>query len=611
LELELTNRTRLPHPPQTLAFRMGEGYRLQDKEKLYSIIFLVESSGGLSPFSHAMAPAIPNPTSSTYTSSTISPSNEGGEHPQRNLESDADKSTCSMGKATPIDISFSKNFERLKEAVFCKKPVLREIVEKRGEKLLYEYAREYIDVNLNPPIKQRQDEFLITFRKECSRRLGDRIAESSVRQLEKHYFVSTADHHGPLCHPFFLNSNLLIASPFDAYPAEECLENVIVLANANVSQNNSSFPRGIQFHSAHDGKTHLHSLAFFPAHSRLCPVYKFRAYTKEDIGRMNDALKEKEQNGEIAKHYSNQVQKIITEIYDTPAALGCNDFCDQVTLTNYHLWKQYFNNSKSAPNLVYIDIESISAQLLLDWHLFSETAIHNILFNEAYVPLLQQYFEGITGTYSEKDQWGTYLFWALPKGEKYRLQLWKRGNELVHPDLSYRVPLTPEGIRDALLRREIIPSTMLAYILLSFYYGLKCLGGFSQVNYLTFMKNAYIKMQVDRGNYRSIEVCARAQTKELVGDVTVAFMKAPDGNLLPATGIDMLLYGKTNPWKIFVDQTKKITLEEGLNPLMPELYRIIYAEDEQNPDLLSVTPKDISRHTGLIKKVEPCAELIP
>jgi hypothetical protein len=194
----------------------------------------------------------------------------------------------------------------------------------------------------------------------------------------------------------------------------------------------------------------------------------------------------------------------------------------------------------------------------------------------------------------------------LPEGKKYREQLWKEGNFLVTEDKKYRVELTPEALKKAIEAREIIPSTMLNYITLSFYYGLKCLGGFSQVNYLTFMKNAYIKMQADRGNYRSIEVCARAQTKELVGDVNAAFLRTPRGELLPATGIDLILYGHKDSWSSFIKQSKTITVEEALNPMMPELYKIIYSEGERDSELLALTAEDITRHTQLREKIEAC-----
>lgn len=495
----------------------------------------------------------------------------------------------------------------IREAVLAKKPVLREILEKHGTKMLYDYAKDYDAVNVNPPVKRRQDEFITALGAIVERKLGAEIARSVEKQLEKFYYVSTADHHGPISHPFFVNSNLLIASPYGDFP-ESPLHNVIVLACANVSQNNSSFPRGIQFHSLTKGKTSVVSAPFFPAQTRLCPVFNFRAYTKEDIARTKKALQQKAQNGEARKIDADNVCQLISEIYEDPSAFACQTYSEQITRTNQKLWNKFFESSNltQAPQLVYLEIEEVVAELLVQYHLYNDTTVHHMLFDLTCFPLIHEYFEGITGTFSTTEGWGTYFFWALPEGAKYRVQLVREGNTLVTPDRSFTIPLTPEGIQKGLESKVLVPSTMLNYVLLSFYYGLKCLGGFSQVNYLTFMKHAYIKMQLDRGNYKSIEVCARAQTKELVGDVTIAFMQTLEGDLAPATGIDLALFGNSKTCGTFIDVAKRISLEEGLNPLMPELYRIIYPESERDENLLTLTSEQIARSTGIENKISPC-----
>ena len=506
--------------------------------------------------------------------------------------------------------NFNDLFSQLREAVLAKKPILKEILVRHGAKKLYDYARDYIDVNLNPPIQKRQDDFLAVIRKEVVRTLGDEVADSVIRQLSKHYFVSTADHLGPLTHAFFINSNLLMNAPYAESGSRE-LENVIVLACANVSLNNSSFPRGIVLHSlGKDGKTHYNGLSFSSAQYRLCPVYGFKAYNEADLKRMQDTIKLKVKEGEMSQPVATQLGDLIKDTYGNPEVLKCTTYADQVTKTNYDLWKKLMKSGGNTvkSNLVYLGIEKLVTDLILAYHLDQDTTVNHFLFDPNCYPMIHHYFQGITGTYSLLEQWGTYMFWALPKGSKYREQLWKVGNNLQTKDGSYSLPLTPEGVRKALESGQLIPSTMLIYTVLSFYYGLKCLGGFSQVNYLTYMKNAYIKMQVDRGMYKSIEVCARAQTKELVGDVNVAFLRLPDGELAPATGIDLLLYGQPNWWDCFVKQSKNISLDEAMNPMMPELYNIIYGEDT-DPRFDPLTTREIARFTGLQKKIEPCALL--
>lgn len=315
-------------------------------------------------------------------------------------------------------------------------------------------------------------------------------------------------------------------------------------------------------------------------------------------------------SGDVRQQEAEKIHGIIDEIYAQPEILGMPTYSEQITKSNFHLWKKFFEVSNvTPPNLIYLEVESLVNRLLIEYHIFSHTIITHFLFDPEYDPLIYQYFEGIMGAFSRKEKWGTYLFWALPKGAKYRMQLWKEGNFLVTEDGSYKIELTPENIKKALDSKELLPSMMLCFIVLSFYYGLKCLGGFSQTNYLTLMKNAYIKMQVDLGNYRSIEVCARAQTKEMGGDFTIAFLGGPKGEMVPATGLDLILYGNEQTWSCLIEESKLITLQDGVSALMPEFYRILYTEPEREAELMAVTPDDIAKLIHLDEKIKPCVEI--
>src|SRR3990167_10155813 len=55
-------------------------------------------------------------------------------------------------------------------------------------------------------------------------------------------FVSTCDHHGILCHPFFMNSALLRSHPSLKQ------KQIISLTCGGISLSNSSYPQGIFFH---------------------------------------------------------------------------------------------------------------------------------------------------------------------------------------------------------------------------------------------------------------------------------------------------------------------------------------------------------------------------
>lgn len=500
-------------------------------------------------------------------------------------------------------------FLELKEAILTKRPVLRQLLQKHGSKNLYQYAEDYIDVNLNPPIKRRQEEFIDTFKKEVAKRLSPEIAEGAAKQLAKYYFVSTADHQGPICSPFFVNSNLLTAAPcLDC--TDPHLQYVIVLACANISVDNSSFPRGLTVHATTNGQLQLHRLAFFSGNTRPPVIYNLPPYTLNELQKIDHNLDVKLDKGEIQKKHVDTLRALFQDIYHKPEVLACPDYSTQVTKTNLELWRRFFAPSKTPhPQLVYLELESLVVRLIVEHHLFKDTTIHRILFSPHYEPLIRQYFDGIFGAFSTQDNAGTYLFWALPKESRYAVQLFKEGNFLVSKDRSYRIELIPETIQKALLSRELIPSLMLDYIVVAFYYGVKCLGGFNQVNYLTFMKNAYIKMLVDRENYRGIEVCARSQTKEQCEGFTIAFLEDAKKRIVPATGLDLILYGSDLTWRQFLENSKTITFEEALCPLIPEIYKITYSEDEWDPSLVSITSEDIAKFLELDKKIKPCAYL--
>lgn len=507
------------------------------------------------------------------------------------------------------DKVLKENFDKLKEKVLVKRPVLAEILRKRGDKNLFEYASYYLDVNLNDPIRKRQGQFIDTFKSLIEKRLGSEIAEKAAKQMEKYYFVSTTDHHGPITHPFFINSNLVTAMTY-MESGDPLLSTLIVLSCANVSLNNSTYPRGVLYTSFAKGKAETQRINFFPASLRLCSVYGLRPYNKEEFERARKSVTEKVKLGEVKQEEADKVLEILDEVYGSEDVLNCKSYSEQITKSNEMLWQKFFEKSGvKLPHLIYFDQEEVAAELLIKHHVMEHTIITHFLFDPTYDELLMKYFDGLEGGFNTAKKAGTYLFWALPKDSKYRIQLWKEGNFLVSEDGTYKLELTPENLKRALEEKEILPSMLLTFIVISFYYGVKCLGGFCQVNYLTAMKNAYIKLHADRENYRSIELCSRVQTKELCEDLTVAFMEGPDRDISMATGLDLILYGDKNTWETLKQESRRITLNEAIGPMMPDFYRVMYPDTEREADLMSLNDKDITRVTGLDKKIEPFAKI--
>ncbi|EKD63700.1 MAG: hypothetical protein ACD_51C00225G0007 [uncultured bacterium] len=502
--------------------------------------------------------------------------------------------------------ALQKNFLKIKELVLARRPVLKDVLKKQGGKNLYDYACDYVNVNLNPPIQFRQDELIKVVASEVERKLGKEMADSIADQLRHYYFINTTDHLGPANHPWSLNTNLSIAAPYAEYKNEH-LKNVLVLSCANVSLNNPSSPRGLVFHTLVNGEVKMQRLSFLPSNSHSACAFGFRAYTASEIQKMHGLLKDKVKTKEVGVREADMIHSILDEIYATPDVLACTNYADQISKTNFKLWKKFFKDSEVyVPDLVYLEQETIVEKLIIDYHLYADTTITHLLFDSDYDPLVMKYFDKIMCAFDLEKKQGTYLFWGISDQGNYRVQLWKKDGWLVSEDGKFKLELKPEILKEALEQRKIIPSIMLVFIVLAFYYGLKCLGGFSQVNYLTMMKDAYIRMQTDRENYRSIEVCSRAQTKE-TDDATVAFLGGPKGELIPATGLDLLLYGNKDCFSEIVNEMKNITLEESFYPQMPDFYKFVFPETERDPVLSAVTSEEISKLIGLQKKLKPCA----
>ncbi len=502
-----------------------------------------------------------------------------------------------------------EDFKRLRQKVLEKRPVFKDILEHHGRESLYDYLNSYTTAPLPAANPERQQELITTFKQEVSKRLGHEVAESAGEQLRKYYYASTTDHYGPIYHPWVLNFNLVTTANYLAHP-DPLLKNVITLACGNVSLNNFSFPRGLGFTSLVKEQITSQRLSLLPSNSHAYAVYNFRPYEPREVKKVKKVLDQKFQSGEISNKQAKFLIDLFAEIYDDTDVVTATNYADQVTLTNAALWKKIVPaNASKDINFVYIEQEVLVAQLLIQYHLHSDTFLHKVLFDQSYEEHLATFFEHLPESFSRDHQKGTYLFWGLPKGGKHRLRLWREGNRLASTDGSFSVELTPEAIAAALASKELVPCVLLTFIVRCFYYGLKCLGGLGQINYLPRLHTAFITMQKALGLTENITACEKVETKHLGGEVTTAFLGGPNGELVPATSLDLLLYGDATTWDKMVEASKHITVEEALYPMLPEDYPMHYMGADRDPILSAIKAKDIAQLIRLTDRVTPCAYL--
>ena len=440
------------------------------------------------------------------------------------------------------------------EAVLANRPIFKKILAQYGEQALDVYFDRSVHSAVNLP-DGRFAELASSVRAVLADILPATLIDSVVAQLEATGYVSTADHHGPLTHPFFSNSALMLSVAYSA----RGYSNVIVLPCAGISLDNSSFPRGFLMHD-----TALTELRF-PILSRkhyFEPVFTHAPYTKEDCVRVRRQI--------LTSTLSNDVKakwiKEILPIYESEKALSFSSYARQILYTNYILWKKIPGQENT--NLIYLPQESLVIDLLLKYHLSGATDVYEILCNSRWHNLFAKYFDGIPGAFSTKKNKGTFLFWYIQQGKRQPLS--QEQGALVAPD-GTRILLDAVSLRRELLSGRLIPSMALTFIVLSFYYGLHAGGGFSQVNYLTQMKSVYLQMLEELGRKDAYPYLTEVDTQYFCADFVISCMRN-ERHVVPATLHDLILYSGNELTQKIKKLASELSLKRAIEILLPDLY---------------------------------------
>jgi hypothetical protein len=366
------------------------------------------------------------------------------------------------------------------------------------------------------------------------------------------------------------------------------------------------------FHGGMDGSRNLLRLPLLPDKLKMGVVYGTRPFNQQDLDHLDGELKKKERDGQVALGRGDAVRSLLKAYFATPDVLESPDYSSQITKINYRLWPALFHPAAgfkqssftSIPDLLYLEIETIVSEAFQRFHKDNpQSLIHRLLFNADFRQSALRHFNDIPGAFSKEKDTGTFFFWGIDD-HHHRMRLRFEDGFLVSPDGSFKAELTPEVIGKLLREKKIFPSMLLSYLMVSLYYGMKCLGGFCQVNDLTMAKDAWRCILLERGEEQEVEAIVPIQTKELGGDgMVLAYARSTVGDLVPATGIDLALETRDTSFEKYVARSKMVTLSEMMSSMLPEMYTVLYAANERDSALSSITPEEIMRGTGLQEKL--------
>lgn len=449
-----------------------------------------------------------------------------------------------------------------RDFVFIHKPELGRLYATYKDKTWIQYAHEIfpnMKRAIEPVYEKRFPELADACRSIVKPLLGESLADIAVNTLRTGRFVSTADHHGVLCHPFFLNSTLLRSIHHPDEP-------IITFTCGGVSFSNSSYPRGVFFH---DSDLVQVKVPFVPWRERQYPVYGHIPLTDTELEHAYRKIK----SADIPTNQKLKALNLFQIFRNDSGYENSLTISDQYSAMSQILWKK----SGMKNDLVYIEVERLMRQLLLEVHIMHDTLINQIIFDVTYRNLYLKYFDGVTGAHTGHVH-GTQLFWYIDRahGKRIALSVHKTHHDqyaLQSEDKSIIIPLNPEEISKHLSDYSIFPCLAFCYSTISFYYGITLGGGFSQINYLEHMKKAYQNI-VKSSMYESIETSQQIDTNIFTGEFVVVGISNKT-KTIPATLMDIFLWGSDSTNKDLANRFSTQMIGESLDMMMHEFAHII------------------------------------
>lgn len=451
-----------------------------------------------------------------------------------------------------------------------------------GQKSVYEYAQSFLEPFSRGKGVGRMDEWLPVFEALLTERLGESVAREVTAQLRLVPVVSTADHHSPLDEPYWVNANLVHALIHPLNPGHVSYS--IALSFSVVSLNNAlGYPRGLLMHDytlpAHSPLAHYHfypesdllKLSLLPDKDKMAVVYRYRPYTEEDVKRLLNSIESKEKEGHINADQAIHLKACVRQLFLAPAIMGQKTFAAQMTALNYQLWPLYFS-SPEVPRVVYFEIETLVTELLLRVHLDRpESLFHRLLFDPTWQRAFIREFDGIRGAFASHDQSGTVFFWGLDdKGHRVRLTL--QEGQLQSAEKSIVVQLNAAALRVALEKGQIFPSMTLCYLMMAFYYRVRCLGGSNQIRDLARSKEAWQQLLRSVGQNEEAEELTDFPTEDLLGSLGLSTFKMPDGGRVLPTGLDLFLENPHRSFTQISELAHRLTVHSAIMVYLKDLY---------------------------------------
>jgi hypothetical protein len=431
---------------------------------------------------------------------------------------------------------------------------------------LYNYRTESI---------QPREDFIEVVSAYSRRLLGSESAKLLERHLENSPVVLTANHHGVDYKYITVQGTIAFSLPKIQAVSAEVPPIIPVLACGIVPLSNYSFPRGIilsrkievPVSPADSVKTFL-KVPLIPSIYSHSLVDVTGPITRRMVSYAAKRLRKLGQEGKLFEKEVKCLSILLGE-YIGDGILSLPDYSEQAVVLNPKVWKRMFAPSirPNVPELAYLEMERVVTGLLERDLQDKESLIYNLLFDPELRKALLESLDGHFGCWdlgklrmlsdfgigdhleSEDVRGCGTVFFLNVSDEGRRIPLIIRENGPqptltgVIPGRNISVPLAPDDLRQMLREKKLLPGLFLSFTTLAFARGIRCIGGFHQVDYLPGMQQGVIRALESRGLHDWAEKCARVATENFLTGMNIMLALYPDGKSEPAGAVEIIAAG--------------------------------------------------------------------
>ncbi|EKD44012.1 MAG: hypothetical protein ACD_72C00033G0001 [uncultured bacterium] len=285
--------------------------------------------------------------------------------------------------------------------------------------------------------------------------------------------------------------------------------------------------------------------------------------------------------GDGEKQFLLSIEKEILAL-DFSRAQSYND---QISIINNFLWKKIFHEDVrgNIPELYYLTQEDI-ARDLASHILCGDNIVSKAIFDADFRQIVLNNFRGVTVCWDEEKNKGTHFFWYKDENNESK-RLFLKDQFLVSENGLKKIKLIKEEIISLIEKNEIVPSLFVVFSYMTFWCGLKPLVGYGSCNYLTKMKETWLKTLKDNDTVE-YERMLTLDTKSLIGGEIATYGRNEKHELIDLYAFDIIEKGGLT--KQYLEKLFSMRFRDLLMPALPEIYKsYVPTEERQELDLKS------------------------